>query len=98
MSRAGILGTLAGARVRVLFGQEGRQALIERGRRPPAHGALPSGSDRLRPGDRTVLAGGSARLIGSVAASCEWGTVRENLPRLRRELLWPGTVSELGSA
>jgi thymidylate kinase len=40
----------------------------------------------------------SARLIGRVAASGEWDTVRENLPRLRRELLWPGTIPELGSS
>lgn len=42
--------------------------------------------------------GGSARLIGRVAASGEWGPVRENLPRLRRELLRPGTLLEVGSS
>ena len=39
---------------------------------------------------------GRARLIGSVAASGEWDVVRELLPSLRRELLWPGTVPALG--
>src|SRR6266699_3823458 len=36
----------------------------------------------------------TARLIGSVAASGDWDAVRELLPSLRTELLWPRTVRE----
>jgi thymidylate kinase len=41
---------------------------------------------------------GTARLIGNVAGSGEWDTVRELLPSLRRELLWPGTAPQFRSS
>jgi thymidylate kinase len=41
---------------------------------------------------------GSARPIGSGAASGRWEEVRELLPSLRRELLWPGSLPELRSS
>jgi len=40
----------------------------------------------------------TARLIGSVAASGDWDAVRELLPSLRTELLWPRTVRESWSS
>jgi len=42
--------------------------------------------------------GQSVRMVGSAAASGEWGAVQELLPSLRRELLWPGTVREFWSS
>jgi thymidylate kinase len=41
---------------------------------------------------------GSVHLIGSVASSGKWDTLREALPSLRRELLWPGTAGALWSS
>lgn len=42
--------------------------------------------------------GRSVRLIGGAAASGNWDAVRELLPSLRRELLWPRTTRELRSS
>jgi thymidylate kinase len=42
--------------------------------------------------------GDHVRLIRSVAGSGQWDVVREHIPSLRVELLWPGTIGDLRSS